>query len=128
MTLNPGRRNLMILGIATILIAALTTSLELWLYRSSGDIYLDRSRPGFLPDREEFAEEGNGNSSYVFPDNGSLDAAEIEDYLDALETVINNLNELQSPYSELPLSDESLGIVPSSTPDNETSTPETIKR
>ena len=45
-----GGRNLLILGIISVLIAVTTTGVSLAIYHYSGDIYLDRSRPGFLPD------------------------------------------------------------------------------
>ena len=40
-----GSRNLLILGLGSILIAGGTTSVSLAIYRNTGDIYLDRSRP-----------------------------------------------------------------------------------
>ena len=54
-----GGRNLVILGVAATVIAIITTGVSLLIYHNSGDIYLDRSRPGFLPDEEE-AEEDHG--------------------------------------------------------------------
>ena len=50
--MTKGSRNLVILGSVACLIAAVTTSIELVIYRNSGDIYLDRSRPGFLTDED----------------------------------------------------------------------------
>ena len=38
-----------ILGVVAIMIAVATTGVSLAVYHNSGDIYLDRSRPGFLP-------------------------------------------------------------------------------
>ena len=43
-----GARNLMIMGVAAILVALATTGVSMAIYHNSGDIYLDRSRPGFL--------------------------------------------------------------------------------
>ena len=51
--MNKGGKNLVILGILAIFIAILTSSISLIIYHNSGDIYLDRSRPGFLPDEKE---------------------------------------------------------------------------
>ena len=51
--MSQGGRNLMILGCGAIFLAGVTTTASLMIYRSSGDIYLDRSRPGYLPDSEE---------------------------------------------------------------------------
>ena len=43
-----GGRNLFLLGIIATSVALLTTFISLKIYHDSGDIYLDRSRPGFL--------------------------------------------------------------------------------
>ena len=51
--MNRGGRNLIILGCIAATIALATTSVSLAIYHGSGDIYLDRSRPGYLPDKEE---------------------------------------------------------------------------
>ena len=56
-TRSHGGRNLIILGIASILIALATTSVSLAIYRATGDIYLDRSRPGFISEGEQHNEE-----------------------------------------------------------------------
>jgi hypothetical protein len=52
-----GARNLVLLGLASILIAVMTTSVALAIYHNSGDIYLDRSRPGYLPDEQEIEKD-----------------------------------------------------------------------
>lgn len=105
-----GARNLTILGVGAILIALSATMLELWIYRESGDIYLDRSRPGFLPDVDEVEEETEANSSYAYPENGTLDRAELGEYLDELKKVEDALKKIQDPYGASTLSDKSLGI------------------
>ena len=68
--MNPevnGNRNLTLLGIGALILTVFTTSVSLWIYRSSGDIYLDRSRPGYLSDEEEADENSQAsNSSYTF--------------------------------------------------------------
>lgn len=107
-----GGRNLAILGVGAILIAGITTSVGLFVYHSSGDIYLDRSRPGYLPDPEEIEEEQNTSTSYTYPDNGPIDRDELKTYLEELKKVNDRLKALANPYSPTPLSDESLGIVP----------------
>ena len=63
--------NLLILGVACTVIAVITSGISLYLYHSSGDIYLDRSRPGFLPDEQEQSEDPRSN--YKFSDTGILD-------------------------------------------------------
>lgn len=105
-----GARNLAVLGSTALAIAAATTGASLLIYRNSGDIYLDRSRPGYLPDKEESQEEPVTNSNFNFPDNGPLDKAELKEYLKELGTINARLKALSDPYSPAPLSDESLGI------------------
>lgn len=112
-----GGRNLAILGIGAILIALTTTSIGILVYHNSGDIYLDRSRPGYLPDPEEVEEEQNISPTYTYPENGSLDKSELETYLKELKKVNDRLKALADPYSAGPLSDASLGISPAN-PDN----------
>lgn len=107
-----GGRNLAILGIGAILIATITTSAGLFVYHNSGDIYLDRSRPGYLPDPDEVKDEQNASTTYTYPDNGPLDKSELKTYLEELEKVNDRLKALSNPYSANPLSDESLGIAP----------------
>lgn len=99
-----------ILGAVAILITLVATGLELWIYRASGDIYLDRSRPGFLPDAEEVEEETEASSNYAYPENGALDKSELEEYLKELKKIEDTLKKVQNPYSESALSDKSLGI------------------
>lgn len=106
-----GARNLIILGVEAVVIALATTALELWIYRASGDIYLDRSRPGFLPDAEEVEEETEADSNYTYPENGALDKTELEEYLKELKKVEDTLKKVQNPYGEGALSDKSLGIL-----------------
>lgn len=105
-----GNRNLIILGIGAIIITIAFTSLSLIMYRLSGDIYLDRSRPGFLPDEEETISEPTVDSGYNFPDSGVLDRNDLETYLEELGHILDELEAYEDVYSPSPLSDESLGI------------------
>lgn len=105
-----GGRNLIILGIGAILLAVISTSLSLMLYRTSGDIYLDRSRPGFLPDEAEEPTEPMVDPNYIFADSGPLTRAELETYLEELGQLADELKKYDDVYSPDPLSDESLGI------------------
>lgn len=110
---NHGHRNLILLGAGAFLITAVATIIELSVYRSSGDIYLDRSRPGYLPDETEAEEETEGKSGYTYSDTGPFDARELDEYLRELKTVRDHLEKLSNPYTSGPLSDESLGITES---------------
>jgi len=108
--MTKGSRNLVILGGVSCLIAIATTSIELVIYRNSGDIYLDRSRPGFLPDEDEVEANHQDESTYSYPDVGELDANELDEYLDELKKIETHINSISDPYGPAPLSDESLGI------------------
>lgn len=105
-----GKRNLIILGGSALIITAVTTGISLWMYRSSGDIYLDRSRPGYLPDEEEASEESDVKSSFTFSDTGVINKSDLDAYLKELKTVDNRIKAISDPYSAGPLSDQSLGI------------------
>ena len=108
--ISAGRRNLILLGVGAAAIALLTTSIELWVYHGTGDIYLDRSRPGYLPDKDETDQDQDTNSGYSFSDSGPLTATELEEYLKELNSTAKHLRGITDPYSPLPLSDDSLGI------------------
>ncbi|MBR3204327.1 hypothetical protein IKF81_01430 [Candidatus Saccharibacteria bacterium] len=108
--MSPGARNLIILGVGATLITFLFTFITLKIYHDSGDIYLDRSRPGFLPEQEE-VEQDKDDSDYSFSDNGKITNEVIEEYLKNLKLELNRLNDFSSePFGPTPLSDKSLGI------------------
>lgn len=105
-----GGKNLIILGLASILISLITSGVSLALYHNSGDIYLDRSRPGFLPDEKEIKE--TEKSDYAFSDNGTeITFEEFEEYLEKLSEVQEKFNALPEPYSSESISNESLNIL-----------------
>ncbi len=106
---NKGQRNLIILGVGAIGITCISLTASLFMYRDSGDIYLDRSRPGFLPEEGEVKEEKQ-EVDFVYSDSGVLDKDELNEYLENLEKVIEQLEDSANPYSASALSDESLGI------------------
>ena len=103
-----GGRNLTILGILSVVVAATTTGVSLAIYHNSGDIYLDRSRPGFLPDEEEISDDVEGD--YEFDKSGVITKEVLEDYLKNLETEVKALKSYKDPFSADALSDEKLGI------------------
>lgn len=105
-----GGRNLVILGIASIVISVITTVASLLIYHNSGDIYIDRSRPGFLPDKSE---NENKPDNYTFSDSGNITSKDLEEYLKHLDKTIKSANNIEDPFSSDPLTDESLGIKPS---------------
>lgn len=108
---TPGGRNLAVLGIGAIILAGITTGISLMVYRNSGDIYLDRSRPGYLPDEDEANEDPVTKTNFSYPDYGPLDKVELQRYLEELKAIKTRLDALSDPYAPSPLSDESLGIV-----------------
>ena len=117
---NRGDHNLFILGVVSIAIAITTTVVSLIIYHKSGDIYLDRSRPGFLPDEEEVT--AKPETTYSFPSSGPLTEGDLDDYILHFEESVETIDDLKSPFSETPLTDESLGIpaAPAENPDEST--------
>lgn len=110
--LERGGRNLVILGVVSVLIAMMTTGVALAIYHNSGDIYLDRSRPGFLPDEEELEdEEGKEEEKeYDFERDGGITQEDIELYIENLNKEIKAINDYKKPFGEEVLMDERLGI------------------
>jgi len=106
-----GGRNLVILGVGATLIALLTTFISLKIYHDSGDIYLDRSRPGFLPEKEEAEADKSSSADFEFKDSGNLTTENLDDFLTNLKQEINRLNDFSAePFSPDPLSNEALGF------------------
>lgn len=108
--LTYGGRNLVLLGVAATVIALITTGVSLLVYHNSGDIYLDRSRPGYLPDEAEIEEEGEKEEEYNFEKSGKLTAEVIEEYLEKLRVEVQAVDAYEKPFSDEALSDERLGI------------------
>ena len=106
-----GGRNLVVLGIMATVIALITTGVSLVIYHNSGDIYLDRSRPGYLPDEEEIEEEGEKEEdNYSFEKSGKLTKETIDEYLEKLDAEIKAIDAYEKPFDEAVISDERLGI------------------
>lgn len=107
-----GGRNLVLLGLFSTLIALSTTGVSLAIYHNSGDIYLDRSRPGYLPDEEEIEEnEGEKEEDYTFEKTGKLSEKVLEEYLTKLKVEIEATEEYKEPFGMEIMSDEYLGIL-----------------
>ena len=108
--LSSGGRNLILLGVGAILITLVTTFVSLKLYHDSGDIYLDRSRPGFLPEKEE-AEGEKEPTDFTFSDSGKLTDEVLDDYLEHLKQELDLLNDYSDePFGDKALSSELLGF------------------
>ena len=99
---------LLALGIISVSIAIITTVVSLVVYHNSGDIYLDRSRPGFLPSEDEA--KNLPDQDYDFPDTDFLTEDILDDFIKEYQEVIDYIDDLESPFSEAPLSNSSLGI------------------
>ena len=109
--MKKGGRNLVILGLASAGIAMVTTGISLAIYHNSGDIYLDRSRPGFLPDEAEVEEEENEKQEeYSFEKSGVMTMAGLEEYLKELEKEVQEMDSFKEPFGQKVLSNEQLGI------------------
>ena len=101
-----GGRNLIILGCGAILISLITTGISLWVYRQN-DIYLDRSRPGFISEGETDDEE----SIEKFSEDGEIDASVLNQYLSEFDYVKGKIDGYSSAFSGSALSDDSLSIL-----------------
>lgn len=109
--MSQGSRNLFLLGFGAITIALVTCSISLFIYHHSGDIYLDRSRPGFLPEPSEVQKSQTSDAlNYSFPESDTLTRESLQKYLDAYKERLQYTDRLKNPFDPSPLSDESLGI------------------
>ena len=107
--MTKGGRNLVILGVVSVAAAFATTGVSLAVYHNSGDIYLDRSRPGYLPDEDEVSEE-IVEEDYELEKNGLVTEAMIEEYLKAYQAELDAIDAYKDPFSSVALDDEKLGI------------------
>ena len=96
-----GGRNLIILGVFAIFVALVTTSFSLWVYRQN-DIYLDRSRPGFISEGEKSEEE----SIEKFSEDGEITTEVLDKYLEELDYVKGKISELSDAFEPGPLDDK----------------------
>lgn len=105
-----GGRNLMILGLSAVIIAVITTAISLVVYRSTGDIYLDRSRPGYISEDEK--NDTKYESKETFSADGEINKKTIDEYLEQLDSVRGRIDSLSDTFTEDPLIDDALGIYP----------------
>ena len=100
--------NLLFLGLIAVFISLVTTIVSVYVYHASGDIYLDRSRPGFLPDEKEIERELK--EDYAFSENDEINNETLETYLKNYKEVLDDLDKTPDPFAEDTLSNESLDI------------------
>ncbi len=105
---NRGGRNLIILGLVASVIAILSTITSLQIYRSTGDIYLDRSRPGYISEGEHHSEEDDQKET--FSSEGEIDTKAIDEYFKEFDKVTERIKNASGDFSGDALTDESLGI------------------
>jgi len=112
-TSSSGGRRLAILGFVAILIAFITSSVSLIIYTASGDIYLDRSRPGFISSDEAKANQTKPPDSQpaIFPPDGIMTKNAINDYLKKLDTILQDVTTDSSAFHSDALSDAALNIL-----------------
>lgn len=100
-----GGRNLAILAMGAVAIAVITTCMGLYMYVSSGDIYLDRSLPGLLP---EVSEQEGSKEQYVFSDYGAVNAGVLDEFLKYFGEAEAEVETFREPFADAPLMDENL--------------------
>ena len=108
--MSSGGRNLMHLGLIATLITILTTTISLVIYHNSGDIYLDRSRPGFLPEKHEVKNDNEPEKTYSFPESGNLDTKTLEEFRENFKKALDDIKNLKDPFSAENLSDDFVGL------------------
>ena len=104
-----GGRNLIILGFGAAVIAFISTAASLFIYHETGDVYLDRSRPGYIFEDEKH--NADDDKKEQFPNDGPVTAETLDHYLRELDDAAGRIEELSDDFSSEPLSDESLDIV-----------------
>ena len=105
-----GGLNLVILGVLSVVVACTTTGVSLAIYHNSGDIYIDRSRPGYLPEEGEVESEEEQELEYELDRTGKMDMEVLEEYLNNLGEEIKAIDAYEKPFSQDALSNERLGI------------------
>jgi len=105
-----GGRNLIILGISAIVISLTTTAISLAIYRGTGDIYLDRSRPGYISEDEK--RSNSEEKQETFSSEGEVSTETIDEYLEEFDSVKGRIDSLSDSFGSDQLSDDALGIYP----------------
>ncbi|MBP5633847.1 hypothetical protein J6X13_02845 [Candidatus Saccharibacteria bacterium] len=103
-----GGRNLIILGFSVAVIAIISTAISLHIYRETGDVYLDRSRPGYIFEDEKH--DTDDDKKELFSADGEIDASVLDQYLKEFDTVMDRIEDASNDFSPEPISNESLSI------------------
>lgn len=109
--ITKGGKKLILMAVIAIVISLSLTTVSLAIYHYSGDIYLDRSRPGYLPDDEEVeTKDDTEEGDYTFEKSGAITKEVLDEYLKKLQVEVDALNEYQNPFDDEALSDEHFGL------------------
>lgn len=103
-----GGRNLIILGFSAAAIAAVSTAISLYIYRATGDVYLDRSRPGYIFEDEKH--DTNDDKKDLFSADGEINSSVLDQYIKEYDAVMERIEDSSDDFSPEPLSNESLSI------------------
>lgn len=103
-----GGRNLMILGIGATVIALISTTVSLLIYRGTGDIYLDRSRPGYIAEDEKHNDDEEGDED--FSSEGEITQDVLDGYLEEINSISDRIRARENSFAADQLSDDALGI------------------
>jgi hypothetical protein len=104
----PNSKNLLVLAACLLLIPFITVTISLIVYNLSGDKYLDRSRPGYMPEQSDTTTDPGSVPS--FSDSGPIDRAALDQYLQELDRLTRDIRPDDPFFSEAPLTDDSLGL------------------
>lgn len=107
---NNSARNLIIFGIVAIVLAVISAGVSLFIYSATGDIYLDRSRPGFIADGETNSDDDEANQDNVFSPDGTVTSEDLDEYLEKLDAITREISSDPEVFSDVDLSDEALNI------------------
>ena len=108
-TASRGGRNLAVLGTVAVVVALVSSMVSLYIYSATGDIYLDRSRPGFIAEDEE-VNTGAGETTFKFSPNGVVEEEDLSEYLEEFDKVAEDIRNAADAFSQEALGDEALNI------------------
>lgn len=96
---------LVVFIVSAVVAAFVLVAVALHLYRTSGSLQLDLSRPGY----ENVRQEAKDESPDSYPATGTLDRAAAEDFMDMLDRRIRELDTVDA-FGGDGMTDAALGI------------------
>jgi len=106
--LKPGGRNLLLLCLIGVAMAVISSGISLAIYKGTGDIYLDRSRPGYISEDEVHDAADDGKES--FSSDGEITKDVLDEYSKEINEIYQRLESSSEAFSDKALSGETLGI------------------